>query len=175
MRRRSYTLPMQENARHRPQLRRNGRQRVALCLLWAFVTPAAVSAQEAAKPYAILGDAIPAPLTTEPGDPARGKTIVTNRQVGLCLLCHSGPFPEEKFQGNLAPTLAGAGSRWSVPELRLRIVDSKRLNADTIMPAYYKTDGLVRVGQAFAGKTILSAQQIEDVIAFLATLKDEKR
>ena len=91
------------------------------------------------------------------------------------MLCHSGPFPEEKFQGDLAPTLAGAGNRWSVPELRLRIVDGSRLNADTIMPAYYKTDGLVRVGQAFTGKTILSAQQIEDVIAFLATLKDEKR
>lgn len=148
---------------------------MALYLLWNFVTPACVSAQEAAKPYVVVGNSIPAPLAAQPGDPARGKAIITNRQVGLCLLCHSGPFPEEKFQGDLAPTLAGAGNRWSVPELRLRIVDGSRLNADTIMPAYYKTDGLVRVGQAFTGKTILSAQQIEDVIAFLATLKDEKR
>jgi sulfur-oxidizing protein SoxX len=166
---------MQELTRQRPQYHRGGHLRIALALLWTFVAPAFLSAQEAAKPYATVGDAIPAPLTTQPGDPARGKAIVTNRQVGLCLLCHSGPFPEEKFQGDLAPTLAGAGSRWSVPELRLRIVDGSRLNADTIMPAYYKTDGLVRVGQAFAGKTILSAQQIEDVVAFLATLKDEKR
>jgi sulfur-oxidizing protein SoxX len=132
-------------------------------------------AQDAVAPYVIVGDGIPAPLTTTAGDAARGKAIVTNRHVGLCLLCHSGPFPEEKFQGDLAPTLAGAGSRLSVPELRLRIVDGSRLNADTIMPAYYKTDGLVRVGKPFAGKTVLTSQQIEDVVAFLATLRDEKR
>jgi sulfur-oxidizing protein SoxX len=132
-------------------------------------------ADEAVKSYVVVGDGIPAPLTSTPGDPARGKAIVTNRQVGLCLLCHSGPFPEEKFQGDLAPSLAGAGSRLSVPELRLRMVDGSRLNPDTIMPAYYKTEGLQRVAPTFAGKTVLSAQQIEDVVAFLATLKDEKR
>lgn len=139
----------------------------------AFASNAA--AQDSIAPYTIVGDGIPVPLTKEAGDAARGKAIVTNRHVGLCLLCHSGPFPEEKFQGDLAPTLAGAGSRLSVPELRLRIVDGSRLNADTIMPAYYKTEGLVRVGTPFTGKTVLTAQQIEDVVAFLATLKDEKR
>jgi sulfur-oxidizing protein SoxX len=132
-------------------------------------------ADEAVKSYVVVGDGIPAPLTSTPGDPARGKAIVTNRQVGLCLLCHSGPFPEEKFQGDLAPSLAGAGSRLTVSELRLRMVDGSRLNPDTIMPAYYKTEGLQRVAPTFAGKTVLSAQQIEDVVAFLATLKDEKR
>ena len=106
------------------------------------------------------------------GDPARGRAIVANRQVGLCLLCHSGPFPEERFQGNLAPDLRGAGSRWSEAELRLRIVDSSRINPETIMPAYHRTEGLARVAPAWRGKPILSAEQIEDVVAFLTTLKD---
>jgi L-cysteine S-thiosulfotransferase len=121
-------------------------------------------------PYEIVGDAIPAPLTATPGDPARGRAIVINRRVGLCLLCHSGPFPEEKLQGNLAPDLAGTGSRWSVGQLRLRMVDARRLNSETIMPPYYRIDGLEHVAPAFRGKPIFSAQQIEDVVAFLATL-----
>ena len=118
------------------------------------------------------GDAIPVSLTGAKGDPARGRTIVANRQVGLCLLCHTGPFPEEKFQGNLAPDLKGAGSRWSEGQLRLRIVDSSRLNPDTIMPSYYRVEGLVRVAPAFAAKPVLTAEQIEDVVAYLATLKN---
>jgi sulfur-oxidizing protein SoxX len=105
------------------------------------------------------------------GDPVRGRAIVADRQVGLCLLCHSGPFPEERFQGELAPSLAGAGSRWSEDELRMRLVDPARLNPNTIMPSYYKAEGLERVAPAFRGKTILSAEQIEDVVAYLATLK----
>jgi sulfur-oxidizing protein SoxX len=117
-------------------------------------------------------DAIPKPLTGDPGDPARGRAIVANRTVGLCLLCHSGPIPEERFQGNLAPSLAGAGSRSTVAQLRLRIADAARLNPDTIMPPYFRVDGLSRVAKNFQGKTILSAQQIEDVVAYLATLKD---
>jgi sulfur-oxidizing protein SoxX len=124
------------------------------------------------RPYAIVGDAIPVSLTGARGDPARGKTIVLNRQVGLCLLCHSGPFPEERFQGNMAPDLKGAGSRWSEGELRLRLVDARKLNPDTIMPPYYVVDGMNRVGRSFRGKPILTAEQIEDVVAFLVTLKD---
>ena len=117
-------------------------------------------------------ESIPESLTSTRGDPARGRAIVANRQVGLCLLCHSGPFPEERFQGNLAPDLRGAGQRWSEGELRLRIVDSRRINPASIMPAYYRTEGLARVAPAFRGKTVLSAEQIEDVVAFLTTLKD---
>jgi L-cysteine S-thiosulfotransferase len=117
-------------------------------------------------------DAIPKPLTGDPGDPARGRAIVTNRHVGLCLLCHSGPFPEERFQGNLAPDLAGAGRRWSEGQLRLRIVDPARINPASIMPAYHRTEGRARVAPQYRGKPILSAQQIEDVVAFLMTLKD---
>jgi sulfur-oxidizing protein SoxX len=106
------------------------------------------------------------------GDPERGRMIVTNRYVGLCLLCHSGPFPEERMQGTLAPDLKGAGSRWSEGQLRLRIVDAGRLNPNTIMPPYYRIDGLSRVAPSLRGKPVLTAEQIEDVVAFLGTLRE---
>jgi L-cysteine S-thiosulfotransferase len=131
-----------------------------------------VGAQERLLPYKIVGDAIPVSLTGNNGDAARGRAIVVNRQKGLCLLCHSGPFPEERFQGNLAPDLKGVGTRWSAGQLRLRMVDSRKLDADTIMPSYYSLDGLKRVATAYRGKPILSAGEIEDVVAFLATLRD---
>jgi L-cysteine S-thiosulfotransferase len=105
------------------------------------------------------------------GDPARGRAIVVNRQAGLCLLCHSGPFPEERFQGSIGPDLNGIGSRLSEGQIRLRIVDPGRFNPSTIMPAYFRTEGLDRVAPSFKGKPILSAEQIDDVVAFLATLK----
>ena len=117
-------------------------------------------------------DAMPQSLTGTKGDPVRGRAIVANRQVGLCLLCHSGPFPDERFQGNLAPDLKGVGARLSEGQLRLRIVDSSRINPASIMPAYHRTEGLVRVGPAWRGKPILTAEQIEDVVAFLMTLRD---
>jgi sulfur-oxidizing protein SoxX len=127
-------------------------------------------------------DAMPDSLTGAKGDPARGRAIVANRQVGLCLLCHSGPFPEERFQGNLAPDLKGAGSRLSEGQLRLKIVDPGRVNPATIMPAYHRikalgiealgTEGPARVAPAYRGKPVLSAEQIEDVVAFLTTLRD---
>ncbi|MBI3197212.1 MAG: sulfur oxidation c-type cytochrome SoxX [Rhodospirillales bacterium] len=139
--------------------------RALLVAVLAFIAPAAAAQQ-------IVGDAIPASLTGQPGDAVRGRAIVANRSLGLCLLCHSGPISEERFQGDLAPTLAGAGSRWSVAQLRLRIVDGSRLNADTIMPPYYRTSGLQRVARNFEGKTVLSAAQVEDVVAYLSTLKD---
>ena len=120
---------------------------------------------------ALADDAIPSSLTGAGGDPAAGKKIVLDRHVGLCLLCHSGPFPEERFQGDLAPSLAGVGARLSAGQIRLRIVDASRVNPQTIMPAYFRTEGLTRVAPSQRGKTVLSAQQIEDVVAFLVTLK----
>jgi L-cysteine S-thiosulfotransferase len=131
----------------------------------------AAPAQEL-RPYTVTGDAIAQSLTGSPGNPERGDKIVTNRQVGLCLLCHSGPYPQERFQGTMAPDLKGAGSRWSEGQLRLRIVDAARINLQTIMPPYYRTDGLNRVAGPFRGKPILTAEQIEDVVAYLMTLKD---
>ena len=120
---------------------------------------------------ALADDSITDSLTGAKGDPSRGRAIVANRQVGLCLLCHSGPFPEERFQGDLAPDLKGVASRLSEAQIRARIVDPSRANPSTIMPAYYKKDGLSRVASAFQGKTILTAEQIEDVVAYLATLR----
>lgn len=117
-------------------------------------------------------DALPDPLTGARGDPARGRSIVVDRRRGLCLLCHSGPFPEERFQGTLAPDLSGAGTRLSEGQLRLRVVDARRLVPDTIMPSYFKVEGLTRVAPAFQGKPVLSAAEIEDVVAFLTTLRD---
>jgi L-cysteine S-thiosulfotransferase len=145
---------------------------VGVVLATAALCCTAGRADEGLRPFTVVGEAIPASLTGAKGDPARGRAIVLNRQVGLCLLCHSGPFPEERFQGNMAPDLKGAGARWSEGELRLRLVDARRLNPDTIMPPYYVVDGMNRVALAFRGKPILTAEQIEDVVAFLATLKD---
>jgi sulfur-oxidizing protein SoxX len=141
----------------------------ALALL--AIIPSQVRAQ-ALRPYEIVGDAIPQSLTGARGDPARGRAIVLDRQKGLCLLCHTGPFPEQRFQGNLAPDLTGAGTRWSEGQLRLKIVDSRRLNPATIMPPYYTMDGLVRVGRNWQDKPVLSAEQVEDVVAFLTTLTE---
>ena len=143
---------------------------LAACAIAVFTGPAA--AQSGLKPYVIVGDAIAESLTGAKGDPARGRAIVSNRQVGLCLLCHSGPFPEEKFQGTLAPDMTGAGLRSTEGQLRLRIVDASRINPLTIMPPYYRVDDLYRVAPAFRGKPVLSAEQIEDVVAYLATLRD---
>jgi len=136
------------------------------------LTASSVSAEDGLRPFAVVGDAIPASLTGARGNPEQGEKIVTNRQVGLCLLCHSGPYPQERFQGTLAPDLKGAGTRSTEGQLRLRIVDASRINHDTIMPPYYRVDGLNRVSPGFRGKPILTAEQIEDVVAYLMTLKD---
>lgn len=138
----------------------------------ALALLAAPASADELRPFTITGDAIVEPLGGAQGDATRGRAIVAERQKGLCLLCHSGPFPDQRFQGTLAPDLAGAGSRWSEGQLRLRMVDSSRLNPATIMPSYYRVDGLTRVGAAWRDKPVLTAGQIEDVVAFLATLKD---
>lgn len=164
------------------QRRRDGKAAIALSLAalspaTAFVTASAnagaLAAIAAVPALVMAGDGIPQPLPgAAPGDAARGRAIVANRQVGLCLLCHTGPIPEERFQGNLATDLRGAGQRWTSAQLRLRIADASRVNPDTIMPSYYKTEGLSRVAATHQGTTILTAQQIEDVVAWLQTLKD---
>jgi sulfur-oxidizing protein SoxX len=148
----------------------------AIPLVLAWLMPAAVALPcaamaQALRPYAVAGDAISESLTGSPGDAARGRALVVARS-STCILCHSGPFPEEKFQGDLAPSLSGAGSRWSEGQLRLRLVDASRLNAATIMPSYYRVDGLHRVGAAWRGKPVLSAEQIEDMVAYLTSLRE---
>jgi sulfur-oxidizing protein SoxX len=136
----------------------------------AFALPC-VAGEQGLLAFVVVGDTIPESLTGMPGDALRGRALVVDR-TSTCILCHSGPFPEQKFQGDLAPSLAGAGSRWSEGQLRLRLVDASRLNPATIMPSYYRVDGLVRVGTAWRGKPILSAEQIEDILAYLATLRE---
>lgn len=143
----------------------------ALAAAATGLSPGAQAA-DASPTFKVVGDAIVAPLGDLPGDAVRGRAVVVNRQLGLCLLCHSGPFPEERAQGNLAPSLAGAGNRWSEGQLRLRVADARRLNPATIMPPAYRVDGLTRVGTAWQGRPVLSAQQVEDVVAFLRSLRD---
>jgi sulfur-oxidizing protein SoxX len=133
-----------------------------------LIVPAAFGIAAA---LAVVGDAIPASLTGAPGDVARGRAIVADRAVGLCLLCHSGPFPEVRLQGTVAPELNRTGARLSEGQIRLRIVDARVVNPDTVMPPYFRAEGLTRVATAWRGKTMLTAQQVEDVVAFLVTLK----
>jgi L-cysteine S-thiosulfotransferase len=120
--------------------------------------------------YEVAGDSIPAALTSTAGDPQRGRAIVVGRE-GNCLLCHAIPETGEKFMGNVAPPLSGVGSRRSAGQLRLRIVDSTRLNKDVAMPAYYRVHGLDSPAAEYRGKPILTAQQVEDVVAYLRTLR----
>jgi len=146
-------------------------QMSALCLAVGLLAlPCPVGAQ-GLQPYVVVGDAIPEPLTNARGDATRGRALVVERS-STCILCHNGPFPEQKFQGDLAPDLTGSGSRWSEGQLRLRLVDASRLNDATIMPSYYRADGLTRVGPTWRNKPILSAEQIEDIVAYLVTLRE---
>lgn len=119
----------------------------------------------------VVGDGMPQPLTATPGDAARGRAIVVDRQQGLCLLCHGGPFAEVREQGNLAGSLQGVGARWTAAQLRLRVADARRLDPAGLMPSLHRVEGLTRVGAAWQGRPVLDAQQVEDVVAFLQTLK----
>lgn len=147
------------------------RSTVYIAALFAGLVLVANARADGLAPYEITGDGIAKSLTSASGDAARGRALVLARTT-TCILCHSGPFPETRFQGDLAPDLTGTGNRWTVSQLRLRLVDASRFNPDTIMPSYYRDDGFVRVGRNFTGKPILSAAEIEDIVAFLATLRD---
>ncbi len=131
-----------------------------------------VHAEIAPAAVVVVGDAIPAPLSLAPSDAIRGRGIVLDRANGNCLICHQVPEPTEAFQGSLGPDLKGIGSRLTAGQMRLRLVDQARLNPTTLMPPFYRTEGLVRVAPKFAGLPVLMASEIEDVIAYLATLRD---
>ncbi len=120
--------------------------------------------------FRVLEDAIPDPLTDQPGDPARGRTVALDRSLGNCVTCHEMPV-NAAFQGDLGPPLAGVAQRYQPGELRLRLVDSKRINPDSNMPSYHRVEGLVGVGARFRGRPILTAQEVEDVLAYLLTLR----
>lgn len=140
-----------------------------MLLMGLAVAANAAAADPAVLQYKVSGDAIATPLAA-PGDAMRGRDIVAGRD-GNCLLCHAIPETGARFMGDIAPPLSGIGARLSAAQLRLRVVDQSRLNPDTVMPSYFKVDGLHRVAPAFRGKPILNAAQVEDVVAFLQTLK----
>lgn len=124
-------------------------------------------------PVAVVADGIPQPLTDKPGDARRGRVIAANSDRGNCLICHALPIAEAPVFGDLGPDLRGVGSRLNAAQIRLRLVDPKRQNPDTIMPAYYRTEGLYRVARAYAGQPMLAAQDIEDIVAYLQTVTGE--
>lgn len=123
--------------------------------------------------FPAVAQGIAAPLTAEPGNPGRGKLIVRDLERASCLICHAMPIPEEPDHGNIGPPLDGIGSRLTAPELRQRIVDPRAFNPDTIMPGYYRLADLRGVGAEWVGRTIYTAQEVEDVVAYLATLTGE--
>jgi L-cysteine S-thiosulfotransferase len=126
--------------------------------------------QRAVGDFVMTGDAIAEPLTAIAGNAARGRGIVLDRETGNCLICHKVPEPNEPFQGDLGPDLSGIGQRLTAGQIRLRLVDEGRLNPQTLMPPYYRVDGLNRVAGQYRGKPVLAAQEIEDVVAYLGTL-----
>jgi len=143
-----------------------------ILLVVVMITASPAAAESALLLYEVSGDAIERPLTGRPGDAARGEALVADRRRSLCLLCHAGPFPDPHAQGTLAPNLDGVGARLSEGQLRLRVVDMRRVVPSSIMPSYYRIDGLERVAEPWQGKPVLTAEEIEDVVAFLVTLKE---
>ncbi len=139
---------------------------VALCL----TQPTDVSAQQVAT-FVVTGDAILEPLGGLKGDASRGRTVAFDPERGNCTICHPVTGGDPRGQGTVGPPLAGVGARLTEGQLRLRMVDSTRINPETIMPAYHRVEGLHRVGAAWRGKPVLGAQEIEDIVAYLATLK----
>ena len=134
------------------------------------ITPAAIAMCMALASPAGAQDQM-APLTPVAGDAARGRTLAVSRDGAHCILCHGLPGIESAAAGNLAPPLEGVGARLTPGQLRQRVADSTRINPLTIMPAYHRTEGLNQVAAAYRGKPILTAQEVEDVVAYLAGLR----
>ena len=103
------------------------------------------------------------------GDAIRGREVFLSREGGHCVLCHS--VPGEKLAGDVGPSLAGVGSRLTAAQIRLRIADMSRVNPNAAMPSFHRLEGLTRVASTYRGKPVLTAQQVEDVVAWLETLK----
>ena len=125
-----------------------------------------------ASPVQIEGDAITAPLNGKSGDPVRGQEVFVSREEGHCVLCHQITGLEAEFQGNVGPALTGIGTRLNADQIRYRIIDAQSVWPDTVMPSYYRTGGLRQVGKAYRSAPALTAQQIEDLVAFLETQTD---
>jgi len=135
------------------------------------MTDAAASSAPGTAAFRVVAGSISEPLAARPGDAARGRALVVARDAANCVLCHAFPDAAIRFAGDLGPSLAGIGARLTAPELRLRVADNLRVNPATVMPSYYRTEGLDGVAPAYRGKPILTALEIEDVVAYLATLR----
>lgn len=146
--------------------------------LASIVAGAAMAGEIAPSDVVLTEGALEASLTGVPGDAAAGAKVMASRAQGNCVACHEVSALSAAFQGNVGPTLDGAGDRWTEAQLRGMLVNPKMTFEGTIMPAFYKVDGYFRAGQGYTGKAateiapVLTAQQIEDVVAFLATLKE---
>ena len=120
----------------------------------------------------VVDGALPKSLTSAPGSADAGQQVFLNRTLGNCLACHQvSSLKSEEFHGQVGPSLDGVASRYSEAQLRLIVANPKLIFADTVMPAFYRNEGLNRVRPEFVGKSILTAAQVEDVVAFLETLK----
>ncbi|WP_270936792.1 sulfur oxidation c-type cytochrome SoxX [Falsiroseomonas oryzae] len=137
---------------------------LGLCAAW----PAAGQV----APFVVTDDAIAAPLLGLAGDRARGAAVVRNRETANCLICHAIPDPRERFMGDVGPPLAGVGSRLTPGQIRLRVVDPTLVNPASVMPAYHRVAGLVNVDARYSGRPVLTAQEIEDVVAYLSGLEE---
>jgi sulfur-oxidizing protein SoxX len=143
----------------------------AIAVSLGLLLGAGALAEELVEFQIVGGDCIDQSLTGQPGDPGNGRKVAIDRKLGNCLACHVLPIPEQAFHGEIGPDSSGVGGNLSAGEVRLRIVNPKVVNPDTIMPAFYRNDGFERVLKKFQGKTMLSAQQVEDVVAYMMTLK----
>ncbi len=137
-------------------------------VLGAVLCGALVTGAQAGE-YRIVNSTIPASLTGKAGDPVKGKKLAINRKKGNCLACHIMPIPEQQFHGEIGPDLSGVAAYMSEAEMRMRVVDPKVVLPDTIMPAFLRVP-TGRVLKKFQGKTILNAQEVEDIVAYLKTL-----
>ncbi len=117
---------------------------------------------------------VQASLTGSPGDPKAGANVFKSKKLGNCLACHANKaMAKELFHGNVGPVLDGVAERWSPDQLRAIVANAKEVfGPDTVMPGFYTLKVGVNVAKKFEGKTILSAQQVEDVVAYLSTLKN---
>ncbi len=140
--------------------------------LLTIVSNLAAATEVALQPFSVAGDTISEPLGGLKGEAARGEAIVLDRRVGNCLICHQFPVKDEPFQGEIGPSLIGVGSRLTEGQIRLRLVDESRISPTTLMPPYYRTVNLVNVAPEYRGEPALTAQQLEDVVAYLANLKE---
>lgn len=145
---------------------------VAVLATAGVAEPTYVAADELVKFSIVDGNSIPDSLTGKAGDPVKGREVAIHRQKGNCLACHTLPVPEQPYHGEVGPDLNGVSGRLSEGEIRLRIVNPKYSNPNTIMPAFYRTEGLHMVAEKFEGKPMLSAEEVEDVVAYLMTLKE---